>query len=57
MKISVSLTVNGKPVSAEIESRTLLVAGALPAALFALVVHVIFELLERAVTPGFVPPK
>ena len=35
----------------------LLVAGALPAALFALVVHVIFELLERAVTPGFVPPK
>jgi len=35
----------------------LLVAGALPAALFALVVHVIFELLERGVTPGFMPPK
>jgi osmoprotectant transport system permease protein len=35
----------------------LLVAGALPAAVFALVVHVIFELLERAVTPGFVQPK
>jgi len=32
-------------------------AGALPAAVFALGVHVIFELLERAVTPGFVPPK
>jgi osmoprotectant transport system permease protein len=32
----------------------LLVAGALPAAVFALGVHVIFELLERAVTPGFV---